>query len=65
MYWDQYVQGKLIKQELMQILGDKNVCFVAPERMDIVMTITAKLQGALMSSINNPYTTLMMLMTVW
>ena len=32
----------------MQRLGTKNVCFVAPERMEIGITLMAKLQRELM-----------------
>ena len=47
-YWEQYMTGKLSMQAIMQILGTKKVCLVAPERTEIVMAIVAKLQRELM-----------------
>ena len=47
-YWEQYMQGKLGMQEIMNILGAKKVYFVVPGRMKRFVTIIAKLQRELM-----------------
>ena len=58
LHWESYMSGKVTLKEIMETLGTRKVSFVAPERMETVTTIMAKLQRELMEmhqhTIHNP-----------
>ena len=42
--WENYMSGKTNRREIVERPGTNNVCFVAPEMMEAIITILAKLQ---------------------